>query len=454
MKSALAGIGLGLSFSGIVSFLKGAAEGAELARQADAKVLQVAKSMKLFGGETGKVTTRLSEYADQMELTTGQTAEVTKQVQATLLTFKSVGKTADKVGGIFDRATQAAADLAATGFGSAESNAIQLGKALNDPVKGITALARAGVTFTDAEKEKIKALVKSGKLYKAQDIVLKAIESQVGDVAEKTALSSVKIKNAFGQISDQVGEALLPYLDKLSKWLTSPKGQAELKKLAGEITNLVKEAGKLAKWAMENKGVLLGLVGTFAALKVSASVISSYKTLKTIWEGLAKASRLIKPPATGGVGLPQGPVAPGGKLPTVGKNPKGGFRFTPPTSALVVSSAATAAVAVYGSTMVDLYNNDKKKFAKEVKAQVDRAKAYSPNGYYSATDLLIGGSSGVNRGAPLNPGAGGSNMSNVTYKVIIENNNNQKITGADVLTALRKEAAKRGKTVGRLVDLG
>ena len=31
-----------------------------------------------------------------------------------------------------------------------------LGKALNDPVKGITALGRAGVTFTDEQKKQIK----------------------------------------------------------------------------------------------------------------------------------------------------------------------------------------------------------------------------------------------------------------------------------------------------------
>jgi hypothetical protein len=31
-----------------------------------------------------------------------------------------------------------------------------LGKALNDPIKGITALAKQGVTFTEQEKERIK----------------------------------------------------------------------------------------------------------------------------------------------------------------------------------------------------------------------------------------------------------------------------------------------------------
>ncbi len=446
MKSALAGVGLGLSFGGIVSYLKNAAEGAELARQADARVLQVAKSMKLFGGATEATTIRLSKYADQMELTTGQTAEVTKQTQATLLTFASVGKTANKVGGIFDRATQAAADLAATGFGSAETNAIQLGKALNDPIKGITALAKAGVTFTEKEKARIKTLVTSNRLGEAQNLVLKAIETQVGDVAEKTALSSVKLQNALGQVSDEVGAVLLPYLDKLAKWVTSKDGQAQIKKLAGELINLVKEAGKFAKWALDNKGAVMGIVGAIAALKIGSSVITGYRTLLALWQGLVKAGKLIRPPATGG-------GAPGLDVPGTGVNqyrkpigPKAPSKPFALGGAVTVAGAAAAAVAVYGSTMVDLYNKDKKAYALEVAAQVKRAKDYSPNGMFSATDLLTGGASGVKRGTV--PSFGGSNMSNVTYKVVIENNNNTKITGREIIESIKQEARRRGQTSG------
>ena len=40
-----------------------------------------------------------------------------------------------------------------------DANSVQLGKALQDPVKGITALAKSGVTFTVAEKKMIKEMV-------------------------------------------------------------------------------------------------------------------------------------------------------------------------------------------------------------------------------------------------------------------------------------------------------
>jgi hypothetical protein len=84
-----------------------------------------------------------------------------KATEAKLLTFKNLAMTADEVGGAFDRAMLAAIDLAAAGFGTAESNAVQLGKALEDPIKGIAALSKSGVTFTEVEKEKIKAALSS-----------------------------------------------------------------------------------------------------------------------------------------------------------------------------------------------------------------------------------------------------------------------------------------------------
>jgi hypothetical protein len=83
--------------------------------------------------------------------------------QAKLLTFGELAKSADQAGGAFDRATKAAIDMGAAGFGTAEMNAVQLGKALNDPIKGVAALAKSGVTFTEQEKEKIKTLVESNK---------------------------------------------------------------------------------------------------------------------------------------------------------------------------------------------------------------------------------------------------------------------------------------------------
>ena len=164
-----------------------------------------------------EATKRVTDYAQALEVTTAVDAEVIKLTQAKLATFANLTATVDTAGGAFDRATVAALDMAAAGFGSAESNAVQLGKALEDPIKGINALTRSGITFTDAEKEKIKTMVESGNVLDAQTMILEAIEKQVGGTAEATATGSQKMALALGNVSEAIGAALLPFFTQLSE---------------------------------------------------------------------------------------------------------------------------------------------------------------------------------------------------------------------------------------------
>jgi hypothetical protein len=195
---------------------KSAIAAGEAAATANARIAQINKSMGLFGDSTDKVNERLIEYANITARATGVDQNQIKATQAKLLTFGALAKTADEAGGAFDRATKAAIDMAAAGFGEASMNAVQLGKALNDPIKGITALAKSGVTFTEQEKDKIAVLVESGKILEAQEMVLKAIETQVGGTAEATANDSDKMKVAFSQVSESIGLILLPLFQQLS----------------------------------------------------------------------------------------------------------------------------------------------------------------------------------------------------------------------------------------------
>lgn len=188
----------------------------EAEQVSNARLDQIAKSMGLFGDETGAVSKRLQDLASAQQLSLGIDDDVIKSTQAKLLTFKELAKTADESGGAFDRATMAAMDMAAAGFGDAETNAVQLGKALQDPIKGVTALARSGVTFTEQEKAKIETLVESGKMLEAQDYVLKAIETQVGGTAEATTTASAKMDQAFAVVSESIGLLLLPAFQSIA----------------------------------------------------------------------------------------------------------------------------------------------------------------------------------------------------------------------------------------------
>ena len=215
-KAALA---LAAAGAAAIAFASKAVLMGEQADTANKRIEQINKSMGLFGESTKEVTDRLVEYAEATARATGVDTNSIKATQAKLLTFKELAKSANEIGGEFDRATKAAIDLAAAGFGSAETNAVQLGKALQDPIKGLTALSRSGVTFTEVEKDRIKTLVESNKIGEAQRLILEAIETQVGGTAEATANASDKIRIGFTQVQERIGIALLPAFEKLTNFI-------------------------------------------------------------------------------------------------------------------------------------------------------------------------------------------------------------------------------------------
>jgi phage-related protein len=193
----------------IGSFVKNAILAAEEAKQANDVLGQLARTSGNLGTETAAATSRMIAFADSQEKVLGIEAEVIKGVQGQLLSFKAVGASADEAGGAFDRASMAAFDMAAAGFGSAESNATQLGKALEDPVRGLGALRKAGTTFTAEQQEMIAALVASGDLLGAQNVILDEVESQYGGAAEAAALGSEKLRLSLEEVMDVAGEPLL-----------------------------------------------------------------------------------------------------------------------------------------------------------------------------------------------------------------------------------------------------
>lgn len=199
-----------LGTAAVVSFGKASIDAATESAVANARLEQVFRSM---GDTSGEAAKQAENYASALQKKIGVDDETILAGQAQLATFGDVSSEVARQAGIFDRATAAGADLAAAGFGSIESNAVQLGKALQDPTKGMTALAKSGVTFTDAQKDQIKALQDSGDLLGAQQIVLGAVEKQVQGTAEATVTSQQKAALAFGDVQEALGEKLLPVVN-------------------------------------------------------------------------------------------------------------------------------------------------------------------------------------------------------------------------------------------------
>lgn len=222
-KAAIAFAAIGAGAVVVGAKLIGAGEAASTS---NARIGNITESMGLFSEEiTGvedgaaRVTDRLVDLANATARATGMDQNSIKQAQATLLTFGEIGQSADEAGAEFDRATKAAIDLAAAGFGSVEGNATQLGKALQDPIKGLASLTKSGVDFTQAEKDMIKAMVEGGDTAAAQRMVLEAIEKQVGGTAEATSNGSDRMRVAFSQLMEGVGLKLLPIFEKFVNFM-------------------------------------------------------------------------------------------------------------------------------------------------------------------------------------------------------------------------------------------
>ena len=231
------------------------------ARESEKVGKTTAAIIKSTGGAAKVSAAQVGDLAEAISVKAGVDDEAIQTGANLLLTFKNVRNEAGEGSKVFDRATQAAVDLSSAGFGSVDGAAKMLGKALNDPLKGISALGKAGVTFTEQQKEQIKALMETGDVLGAQKIILGEVESQVGGVAAANATMGEKVRVAWDNFKESVGVKLLPVLDKLGAWFIA-KGIPVLERFAGWVEN--KAAPALAKFGAWIEEKVLPPVSRFA----------------------------------------------------------------------------------------------------------------------------------------------------------------------------------------------
>lgn len=211
--SALAGllgrIGIGglAAGAGLAAAAAGAIKSVQEFTKAETIMLTTEAVIKATGGAAGKSAEEIADLSRQIGYMTLASDEAVQQAANLLLTFKNIN------GENFDRALRSAQDLAAVGFGSINTAAIQVAKALEDPTRGLTALRRAGVSFTESQKVVIKEMVETGRKAEAMGIILKQIEGQVGGagVAAASGMAGAwdKLAEATGNWLERAGEAVI-----------------------------------------------------------------------------------------------------------------------------------------------------------------------------------------------------------------------------------------------------
>lgn len=194
--AAVAGVAIYATIKAISALTRAAG----VQEKAEAKLAAV---IRATGGAAGYTLTQMKKMASGMQNLTTVGDETILNGMAILATFKNVREEG------FERATQAALDMANVLDTDMKSATIMIGKALNDPIANLSAMTRAGVQFTEQQKDMIKTMWHAGNQAGAQNIILKELESQMGGAAAAAAAKfsgrQQQAANSLGDVKEKLG---------------------------------------------------------------------------------------------------------------------------------------------------------------------------------------------------------------------------------------------------------
>jgi len=252
VTSLAAAVGVGLSFRNIiqqtVNFQKEQA-------QLEAVLLSTGRAAEINKQQLNDMARSLAATGGGSLFSEGEI----NQAQARLLSYTGI------VGDQFPAAMQAAIDMA-TRLGMDVSSAAEtVGRALDVPSQGLTALTRQGFRFTDEQKKLVQELERTGRTAEAQKIILGQLTSAYGGAAAAAR--------------DTLGGALAALRENFNSLFTDASGGDQLKSFIDSI-NSVLSSDAVKSFAQ----------GTLIALQAALPVATAYVTL---WGG-SKAVTMVK----------------------------------------------------------------------------------------------------------------------------------------------------------------
>jgi Prophage tail length tape measure protein len=214
-------------------------------QESENAIAQTAAVLKSTGGQAGVTADQVTNLATKFQNLTTFSDEEVRSAENMLLTFTNISSD------IFPQTTEAVLDMSQALGQDLKSSSIQLGKALNDPISGLTSLGRVGVKFTQETKDQIKVLVEHGKTLEAQKIILGELSTEFGGSATAAA------KTFGGQIK-QLANQFNDVLEALGKFLVS---------LGKNLLPAVKAVVPILKTAADHADLLLIAFAGFATVK-------------------------------------------------------------------------------------------------------------------------------------------------------------------------------------------
>jgi hypothetical protein len=180
-------------------------------QQAAAANAQLKASYLSTNNAVGKSYEELQALSDKVAASSIYDDDDVTKAQSVLLTFTNIH------GAIYDQAMPAIADLASKMGGDLQGSVVQVGKALNSPIEGVTALTKVGVSFTEQQKSIIKHYVDIGQTAKAQQLIIGELNKEFGGSA-KAALDAnpvVEIQKQFKEVQESLGSVIMQLIVEL-----------------------------------------------------------------------------------------------------------------------------------------------------------------------------------------------------------------------------------------------
>ena len=161
-------------------------------------------------GAAGLTIDELKEMAMELRNLTAIDDDVIIGAQGIMLTFTKISRD------VFPAAIEAAMNMSVMFGQDLQQSVIQLGTALNDPIRGVGRLRRIGISFTDEQKKMIDGFVKANDIIGAQTVILDELEVEIGGVARSIATTTEgaikQFRNALEDIREELGERIAPFI--------------------------------------------------------------------------------------------------------------------------------------------------------------------------------------------------------------------------------------------------
>lgn len=164
-------------------------------------------TLQATGATAWTSSRQLQEMASSLQQITNYGDETIIQMQSVLLGFKNIK------GDTFEDATKAILDMATVMKMDLSSAAQAVGKALDDPINGITSLQRQGFRFSESQKAVIQSLIDAGDTAGAQKIIIDELNTTYGGAAEAAVKATTQIKNAWDDLQEGVGSFLSGFVN-------------------------------------------------------------------------------------------------------------------------------------------------------------------------------------------------------------------------------------------------